>query len=457
MKQMLFVLLASAFTLALGAAGTFWSRDTWLPLVQPVEKKKEDDHAGHTHGSKDKIKLSAQARANLRLVTDELELKTFRRTIQVPGVVVERRGKGDQSFTAPISGVVKAIHALPGDVVHPGDPLVTLRINSEPLQSSQTELYKTAQEIKITSDQKERLDKLFKQGTVPETRILELQYQLDRLGATRKAYRADLAVKGLLPAMVDQVEKGEFLKEIVVFVPSVIEGFKSEAVGKSAESKNATPHLEIEDLKVFLGEQVQFGQLLGYLSNHQNLYIEGRGFREDTPLLEKTAAKNWALAATFHEEKGGAWPPLEKPLTILYLANNIDPVSQTFPFYVPLPNQYREYEQAGKKYRIWRYRPGQRVQLGAPVQEFEDVFVLPLAAVVREGAEAYVFRQNGDVFERKPVHVLYEDSNQVVLANDGISVLPGDYVAHNAADALNRALKAQSEEGGKTGHEGHSH
>lgn len=440
------------------AGGAFGTKETWLPWLKTGEQKTPavDDHAGHVHGSKDRIKLSAQARANLRLVTNELELQTFRRTIQVPGVVVERRGKGDQSYTSPVSGVVKAIHALPGDVVHLGDPLVTLRINSEPLQSSQTELYKTAQEIKITADQKERLDKLFKQGTVPESRILDLQYQLDRLGATRKAYRADLGLKGLFPDMIDQVEKGEFLKEIVVRVPSVIEGFKSNTLGQANANKESAPLLEVEDLKVFLGEQVQAGQLLGYLSNHQNLYIEGRGFREDTPLLEKTAKEGWPLRATFHEEKAGDWKPLaDDSLKILYMANNIDPMSQTFPFYVPLPNQSRDYDQVGKKFRIWRYRPGQRVQLGVTVEEMKDVFVLPLAAVVREGADVYVFRQNGDTYERMPVQVIYEDSAQVVLAND--ANLLGNYVAFNAADALNRALKAKSEEGGKTGHEGHNH
>ena len=438
----------------LGIGGTIGTRNTWLPWIQPEEQKKEEAHA-HSHG-KDRIKLSAQARANLRLVTEELEPKTFRRTIQVPGVVVERRGKGDQSITAPVSGVVKAIHALPGDIVHLGDPLVTLRINSEPLQSSQTELYKTAQEIEITTKEKERLDKLFKQGTLPESRILELQYQLDRLNAVKKAYRADLGLKGLLPDKIDEVEKGVFLKEIVVKVPSAIEGFKSKAVDKSADGKKDAPLLEVEELKVFLGEQVQAGHLLGYLSNHQNLYIEGRGFRDDTPLLEKTASKGMPIRATFHEEKAGNWPELEKPLTVLYMANNIDLTSQTFPFYIPLPNQHREYEQMGKKYRIWRFRPGQRVQLGVPVEEFEDVFVLPLAAVVREGAEVYVFRQNGEAFDRKPVHVIYENASQVVLANDG-SILSGNWVVVNAAEALNRALKAQNEEGGKTGHEGHNH
>jgi len=452
MKQILSMLLITVIAIVASAAVAIGSRDIWLPWVQP-EKKEADAHADH--GPKDRIKLTKQAMDNLSLVTKPLELQKFHRTIQVPGVVVERRGRGDQSITAPLSGVVTAIHALPGDVVHLGGPMVTLRINSEPLQSSQTELYKTAQEIKITADQKERLDKLYKQGTVPESKILDLQYQLDRLAATRKAYRADLGLKGLLPEMIDQVETGEFLKEIIVRVPSIIEGFKAGYVDKLSEGKTSTPLLEVEELKVFPGEQVQAGQLLGYLANHQNLCIEGRGFREDTQLLEKTAAKGLPLKASFPEESGANWPALEQPLKILYLANNIDATSQTFPFYVPLPNQYREYEQSGKIFRIWRYRPGQRVQLGVPVQEFDDVFVLPLAAVVREGADIFVFRQNGATFNRVPVHVVYEDSSQVALANDG-SVLPGQYVAQNAAEALNRALKALSETGGG-GHEGHSH
>ena len=102
---------------------------------------------------------------------------------------------------------------------------------------------------------------------------------------------------------------------------------------------------------------------------------------------------------------------------------------------------------------MWRFRPGQRVRLKIPVERLEDVFVLPAAAVVREGPEAYVFRQNGDVFDRKPVRVLAEDRSEVVVANDG-SVGPGQYVVRNHAAALNRALKAAAAGGG--GHE-HSH
>jgi hypothetical protein len=95
---------------------------------------------------------------------------------------------------------------------------------------------------------------------------------------------------------------------------------------------------------------------------------------------------------------------------------------------------------------VWRFRPGQRVRLHVPVEELEDVIVLPAAAVVREGPEAYVFRQNGDLFDRRPVRVLHEDRLNVVVANDG-SVAPGWYLAQGSAASLNRVLKAQSASG----------
>jgi hypothetical protein len=86
------------------------------------------------------------------------------------------------------------------------------------------------------------------------------------------------------------------------------------------------------------------------------------------------------------------------------------------------------------------------VRLRAAVDKLENVFVVPKDGVVRDGPEAYVFRQNGDVFDRKPVHVLHEDRLNIVLANDG-SVRPGLYIAQNAAASLNRVLKAQAASG----------
>jgi hypothetical protein len=101
---------------------------------------------------------------------------------------------------------------------------------------------------------------------------------------------------------------------------------------------------------------------------------------------------------------------------------------------------------------VWRYRPGQRVRLRVPVEKLGDaVLVLPVAAVVREGAEAFVFEGHGDHFHRIPVRVLHEDRTEVVIDPEGVSAKAK--LVLNQATALNRAMKAGGEEGHHHDHE----
>ena len=152
------------------------------------------------------------------------------------------------------------------------------------------------------------------------------------------------------------------------------------------------------------------------------------------------------VTVEFAEDDPDHWPALSQAFEIRYLSNSIDTESRTFDFFIPLSNQSRVYEKSGATFVVWRFRPGQRVRLHVPVEEMSNVFVLPAAAVVREGPEAYVFQQNGDLFNRIPVQILHEDRLNIVLANDG-SVLPGLYLAQNSAASLNRVLKAQAASG----------
>lgn len=426
----------------LAGVAVWLTRDTWRPWLATASQPAGEEEHAHAHPEKDRVKLSPQAKANLRLDVKPVAIRDeYWRTILVPGQVVEQRGRSDRTVTAPVAGVVERVAAVPGDLVQPGGDLFTLRLNSESLQSAQTELHKTGQEVKIAQKQYKVIEGSVRSGALSEQKLLDLQYQLDRLAAARKAYRADLATRGLTPEQIDQVEEGNFLKQITVRVPA----------GKEA----SVPH-EVEELKVQPGEQVQAGQVLCRLANHLHLFIEGRGFKEDTALVERSVANGWPVTVEFAEETGGEWKVVKQDFTIRYVANALDADSATFPFYVPLENQFREYTRDGRTFRIWQFRPGQRARLGVRAQKFEKVFVLPAAAVVREGAETYVFRQNGQVFDRIPVHVRFEDHTNVVLDNDG-SVSESDHIAHNAAAALNRALKAGKESGGGHDHAGHSH
>jgi biotin carboxyl carrier protein len=377
-------------------------------------------------------------------VVKEIKPQVFWRTIELPGVVTERRGRSDRHLIAPLAGVVKQISAIPGEAVLPGADLVVLTLTSELLQNSQTELYKNALEMKLTQTQLTRQEELVKSGAGSQVKLEELHFSMERLQGVRKSYRQDLATRGLSPTQIDDVEAGVFLKEITLRAPA--------AVQKNA----ATPQYELEELKVQPGDQVQAGQVLCVLGDHQNLYLEGRGFKDETPWLEKAAEQGWLVQADFGPQDE-QWPALKQQLAIQYLTNSVEDIPQTVRFYVPLGNEYREYTRNGRTHRVWRYRTGQKALLRVPVQGFKDVFVVPVAAVVREGPEAYVFRQNGPYFERRPVHVLHEDHAQVVIANDG-SIVPDAAIAHNAAAVLNRALKAQQSAGeGGHGHDHHGH
>jgi multidrug efflux pump subunit AcrA (membrane-fusion protein) len=199
---------------------------------------------------------------------------------------------------------------------------------------------------------------------------------------------------------------------------------------------------EIQELKVELGQQVQAGQTLCLLSNHQALYIEGRAFRQEAPLVERAARHGWPIQVEFMEE-ANEWSKLDQPFTIQHIANTIDPVSRTFAFYIPLINESKSIEKGDRTLLLWRFRPGQKVRLHLKVEQIPNVFVLPADAIVREGPEAYVIRQNGDIFERMPVRIVAQDRQQVAIDNDG-SVFAGLYVAQNGAAQINRVLKSGS-------------
>jgi hypothetical protein len=93
--------------------------------------------------------------------------------------------------------------------------------------------------------------------------------------------------------------------------------------------------------------------------------------------------------------------------------------------------------------------------LRTPLEKFEKRYVLPTEAVVDDGAESYVYRQNGKAFERVPVHVEMRDDRYAVLGSAG-ELFPGDVIAGKGAYQIHLALK-NAAGGGADPHAGHSH
>lgn len=459
------------------AYGAYRTRETWHPYVFPEKTAKSA--GGHTDGEKgaeephatrvDRVKLSPQAQQNLRLDVDTLTPQEYWRTMLVPGVVVDRPGESDRGVTSKVAGIVLAINARPGDTLKAGDPLFTVQLASEFLQSAQTDFAKAARELEFATAKRDRVAILVKQGTQSGAVLIEEENQVKRITTQVQAYRRQLQVFGLSQEQVNRAEKGDVITEVVIVAPFGIPAVAvptAKAPEKSAVQTPLTATMfEVQELKVTLGEQVTPGQTLCLLSNHQRLYIEGRAFKSEADALASAVEHKTPVRAEFADEAAGAWPA-QDPLRIHHLSNQVDPATRTFSFFVPLQNIPRTFEQDGKTHFVWRYRPGQRVRIRVPIEKMTVLaadgktellpFVLPAGAVVREGPEAFVFVQSGDVFIRKPVRVLFADRSEIVIANDG-SVSEAEFVVKNHAATINRALKGQAAGGGGDPHAGHSH
>jgi cobalt-zinc-cadmium efflux system membrane fusion protein len=394
------------------------------------------------------VRISPQARKNLGLIVEPLKLGAYHLKIDVPGVIEDRPGVSDRGVVAPVAGMVLRMHAFPGDKVEPGGPLFTLRLVSETLHASQLELFKATKEIEIARRQKARLADLAHSGAVAQSRIIEIDNQIERTAVHVQAYRQGLAARGLSTEQIEAAAGGDFLTEIVVVAPPsqplAAQGIENDASGQGPDE--APFDFEVHRLGVELGQHVDAGQVLCRLADHRILLIEGRGFRDDIPLVQRAARFGLPVAVEFEPGDEAAWPPAPAELPIHHVGNVVDPGSRTFAFYLVLANQWQTYAHEGRTRLLWRFRPGDRVRLSITVDVIENVFVLPREAVVREGPEAYVFRQNGALFDRLPVHVLHEDRSHVVIASDG-SLRAGWYVARNGGASIQRIQKAQSAAG----------
>ena len=402
------------------------------------------------------LELGEQARKNLNLVVKPARITDYWRTITIPGVVAARPGVSDRGVTSPAVGVVAQIHAYAGDTIRPGQRLVTLRLFSEYLQATQTQLYKSTQEAKLVQQQIDRLADVASSGAVSASRIIELRNEFQRQQTLIQAASQELLNRGLNPDQVNSIAGGQFVSSIEVIAPqastdaAVLQGLVPSSAQQANDQQPNAIAYELQSLNVELGQTVQAGDLLANLANHQLLYVIGHAFKREAGLLEQAAQSKTPLSIGFDEDSPDLWPPIEQDFQIRHLSNTVDTATRTFDFFVPLTNQSRTYDRDDETFLVWRFRPGQRTRIEVPVEKFIDVFVLPAEAVVKEGPEAYVYRQNGDLFNQISVRILFEDRNHVVIANDR-SITPGTFLAQNAAASLRRVLKAQSASGEQPG------
>jgi len=452
------------------------------PAIEPHSHSggdSHDDHGheGHDHAGHDEatsLELSEQALRNIGLTREmiqPIELKTFERSVTVPALVVERPGRTRVQVATPMTGVITHVHAVQGEAVEPGSLLFQIRLTHEDLVAAQTDFLQTLGELDVEEREIRRLQEVTSSGAVAGKVLLDREYARDKLVAHLDAEREALKLHGLSEEQVNLIaSERRLLRELQIFAPSSEDhpenelkltrrpiqpvSFQQPSDRSAANRKQKNETLILQDLAVHKGQSVSAGETLAVLVEYSELYVEGLAFEQDIAQLRRASAEGWKVDAIFDEP--GAGPRIVEDLEFAYLANQVDMESRTLPFYVRLPNEIaKDRRTDGNRYIEWKYLPGQRLQLRVPVEQMPNQIVLPVEAVAREGAESFVFQQNGDHFDRVPVHVAYRDQYSVVIASDG-SLFPGDVVAMRGAHQMQMALKNKAG-GGVDPHAGHSH
>lgn len=437
------------------------------------------DHAGHNEMSS--LELSAQSLKNLGLTSEYLQpikLSDFYRTVTIPSILVVKPGRTDIHVSSPMVGIVQHVHAVSGEAVVQGDVLFEVRLTYEDLVDTQTELLKNLADLEIELREVTRLEEVTRSGAVASKLLLERQYAAQKLESSIAAQRAALKLHGLSDDQVETiVRERRLLRDLTITAPGIDTGshddtnlrlsdmrfrpatFNRPASFNGMADPNAVPAapaipMIVDQLNVAKGQGVQAGEMLCSLSDYSTLYIEGKAFEQDAPAIAAVAANGWPIEAIIPAVAGQETVP---GLKVTFVASAVDPKSRTLSFFVNLPNLIMRDETTaeGQRFVTWKYRVGQRLELRVPVEAWEKQIVLPVDAAVKDGADWFVFQQNGDHFDRVAVHVKHRDQRFVVIENDG-AIFPGDVVALRSAHQMQMAIKNKSGAGADP-HAGHNH
>jgi hypothetical protein len=405
------------------------------------------DHDHSAHGYENSIELSENALKNIGYRPVNVALGTFERKVTIPGIVVEQAGRTQIHITSPVTGIVTKITAFSGEAVEPDSPMFQLRLTHEEVVTAQRDYLLTSESLDVVNQEIERLQSVG-QGVIPGKVVLEKQYEKQKLEAAMLAGEQALVLHGLRP---DQIAEIRSTKQLIQTLT-----IRAPDHSHNDSSNCRDDHLfHAQRIAVSQGQQIEAGEELCVLADHCELLIEGRAFEDDAKNLRNAVREGWNVSAKLLS--GDAEGETVDGLKLLYLADHIDPESRAFHFYMRLPNEVvlDQKTPGGHRFIEWRYKPGQRMELRVPMEQWTGRIVLPASAVVEEGPEAYLYRQSGDRFDRVPVHVEYRDRDSVVIANDG-SVGRGEVVAGEGAYQIHLALKNKSG-GGIDPHAGHQH
>jgi multidrug efflux pump subunit AcrA (membrane-fusion protein) len=439
-------------------------------ILPQIADRNEHDHAAEETAapvSSEIVEVAFSTTAAKNIGLDDSAILTVKavdyyKSFSFPAIVVERPGFSTITVPSPVSGVVTKIHYETGVAVEPGEPLFDILLNQQELVKTQTEFLALLQKRAINAAELQRLSGLDPQ-IIPKQRR-ELEYEKNQIDSELDIQRKILLLQGLNESdITGSLEKnGTIIRGMTVYAPP----FENEEHIASAAHADEEKHIfTVDDLFVSVGKNIAVGDSLCQLTDYCKLAIKGKVFAVNERAFASALASKSRVTATF--EGSGSRETVEG-LVLRSIDNKIDTASGTLFCYVDLKNHFTDYEvndeSNPRRYIQWHFKPGQRCEVNVEVEPLPNCIVLPIGAVAKDFQEMYVFEWVGNeedkrIWRKKPVHVIYQTRDHVVIANDG-SLFPGTKIAAKGAGFILAALEAASQKtagGGGIQHGDHVH
>ena len=395
----------------------------------------------------------------------------------VPAFVRERPTTSNLQASSRMSGVVRRIFVQVGQSVREGDPLLELELTGDELASAQSLLLDSVQQLKIIDDEIARLQPASADGGIARKNLIEKQYEQRRMKSVIEAKRQELLIRGLAAEDVERIIREKSLvRSVVIRVPRDIRPESAPALTQAtpaedrfqlasqAEDAEVGPWVySVEAMRVSPGSVLQAGDAVSDLAYHETLLIEGQAYERDLPTLTRIINEQLPVSIEIGDDEA---PVLLDDLRVLYMDNHVDNETQTYRFYIEVANEVlaENINEQQRRFRTWRFKPGQRGHVRIPMKEWSDLVVLPADAVAEDGIDQVLFRRiavhdhfHGETpphteLRKLVVSVRYRNQQTVVIDHRN-QLSPRQTIAVSQADML---LRASSESGGGHGHD-HDH
>lgn len=382
--RLLSVLLAVVALVGCGGNDTGASAEASAPVSNSAPEPADSQPKG------DFAVTAAQSQA-LGIKTQRLD-----RPSEIRGLTYSARvvvpPQQEQVLSAPVAGLVDRILVGEHQTVRRGEPL--LRLNSPEFGELQLSLMQAANSDRLTRQTLDRERNLFKEGIIPQRRVYEAELAANDSQARLRQSQASLRLVGLDQSSINRVANGGALMD-----------------GLTLHAKEAGTVLAIE---AKAGQRVTSADPLLRIANLSELWLDIQ--------IPADRASAWSKGQT---------------ITIVGSALTAKPLS--------VSAQVSESQTVTLRARVSpgeaEFSPGEFVQAQVPFANSAGTWALPIAAVVRQDGDPYVFVRTATGFSARPVTVVASAAQSASVEG---AFKSGDEIAVTNVIALKAAWLGES-------------